>query len=245
MPWWKRSRVVEETVSQDMPLIRLEHVTKIYRGDGADDETRALWDVTVDIANGEYVSVSGPSGCGKSTFLSVLALLDTPTSGRYYLNGRATHQFSSAERARVRNIEIGLIFQSFNLIADMTVYENVEYPLVLRNVAPAERKTRVDAALDRVGLTGRAKQRPGQLSGGHQQLVAIARAITGRPAIVLADEPTGNLDSKSGEAVMEMLGELHASGATLCLATHNPDYIARAERHIYLFDGAVVTRDSS
>ena len=222
-----------------MPLIRLEHVTKIYRGDSADEETRALWDVTVDIASGEYVTVSGPSGCGKSTFLSVLALLDTPTSGRYYLNGRPADQFSPAERARVRNIEVGLIFQSFNLIADMTVYENVEYPLVLRNVAPAERKTRVEAALARVGLTGRGKQRPGQLSGGHQQLVAIARAITGRPAIVLADEPTGNLDSKSGEAVMEMLGELHASGATLCLATHNPDYIARAQRHIYLFDGAV------
>ena len=239
MPFWKRKTAVEQTERRDMPLIRLEHVTKIYRGDSADEETRALWDVTVDIAIGEYVSVSGPSGCGKSTFLSVLALLDTPTSGRYYLNGRPTDQFSPGERARVRNVEIGLIFQSFNLIADMTVYENVEYPLVLRNVAPAERKARVEAALARVGLTGRGKQRPGQLSGGHQQLVAIARAITGRPAIVLADEPTGNLDSKSGEAVMEMLGELHASGSTLCLATHNPDYIARAQRHIYLFDGAV------
>jgi putative ABC transport system ATP-binding protein len=222
-----------------MPLIRLEHVTKIFRGDRAEEETRALWDVTVDIRSGEYVSVSGPSGCGKSTFLSILALLDTPTSGRYYLNGRATDQFTPAERARVRNVEIGLIFQSFNLIADMSVFENVEYPLVLRNVAPADRKARVEAALERVGLTGRGKQRPGQLSGGHQQLVAIARAITGRPAIVLADEPTGNLDSKSGEAVMQMLGELHAAGATLCIATHNPDYIALAERHIYLFDGQV------
>jgi len=239
MAWWKRSRVVEEAVPLDMPLIRLEHVTKIFRGDRADEETRALWDVTLDIANGEYVSVSGPSGCGKSTFLSILALLDSPTSGRYYLNGRPTDQFSPAERARVRNVEIGLIFQSFNLIADMTVYENVEYPLVLRNIAPAERKARVEAALERVGLTGRGKQRPGQLSGGHQQLVAIARAITGRPAILLADEPTGNLDSKSGDALMEMLGELHAAGATLCLATHNPNYIARAQRHIYLFDGAV------
>jgi putative ABC transport system ATP-binding protein len=239
MAFWKRSRAVAEAVPRDMPLIRLEHITKIYKGDSADDETRALWDVTVDIANGEYVAVAGPSGCGKSTFLSILALLDTPTSGRYYLNGRATDQFSPAERARVRNVEIGLIFQSFNLIADMTVYENVEYPLVLRNVAPAERKARVEAALERVGLTGRGKQRPGQLSGGHQQLVAVARAITGRPAILLADEPTGNLDSKAGEALMEMLGELHAAGATLCIATHDPRYFARAERHIYLFDGAV------
>jgi putative ABC transport system ATP-binding protein len=240
MAFWKRSKAADDPARRDMPLIRLEHVTKIFRGDGAEEETRALWDVTLDIANGEYVTVSGPSGCGKSTFLSILALLDTPTSGRYYLNGRATDQFTPAERARVRNIEIGLVFQSFNLIADMTVYENVEYPLVLRNVAPVERKARVEAALERVGLTGgRGKQRPGQLSGGHQQLVAIARAITGRPAILLADEPTGNLDSKTGDALMEMLGELHAAGATVCLATHNPNYIARAERHVYLFDGAV------
>ncbi len=239
MAWWKRSKPADEPVRRDMPLVRLEHITKIFRGDRAEEETRALWDVTVDIGSGEYVSVSGPSGCGKSTFLSILALLDTPTSGRYYLNGRPTDEFSPAERARVRNVEIGLIFQSFNLIADMTVYENVEYPLVLRNTAPAERKTRVDAALERVGLTGRGRQRPGQLSGGHQQLVAVARAITGRPAILLADEPTGNLDSKSGDALMEVLNELHADGATVCLASHDPRYIARAGRHIYLFDGAV------
>jgi putative ABC transport system ATP-binding protein len=239
MAWWKRGKPTEEPTAQHLPLIRLEHVTKVFRGDTADDETRALWDVTVDINNGEYVSVSGPSGCGKSTFLSILALLDAPTSGRYYLNGRATDQLSPAERARVRNIEIGLIFQSFNLIGDMTVYENVEYPLVVRSVPPAERRVRVEAALDRVGLTGRGKQRPGALSGGHQQLVAIARAITGRPAILLADEPTGNLDSKSGETMMELLGELHAAGATLCLATHDPRHIARAGRHIYLFDGQV------
>jgi putative ABC transport system ATP-binding protein len=239
MAFWKRSKAADGPARQDMPLIRLERVTKIYRGDRAEEETRALWEVSVDIGSGEYVSVSGPSGCGKSTFLSILALLDTPTSGRYYLNGRPTDQFSPAERARIRNIEIGLIFQSFNLIADMTVYENVEYPLVLRSVAPAERKARVDAALERVGLTGRGRQRPGQLSGGHQQLVAVARAITGRPAILLADEPTGNLDSKSGEALMDMLGELHADGATLCIATHDPRYRARAGRHIYLFDGSV------
>jgi len=144
-------------------------------------------------------------------------------------------------KARLRNIEVGLIFQSFNLIADMSVYENVEYPLSLRNASPADRKARVEAALDRVGLVGRSKQRPGQLSGGHQQLVAIARAIAGRPPILLADEPTGNLDSKSGDALMDMLGELHADGATVCLATHNPLYIARAQRHIYLFDGGIVT----
>ena len=236
MSWWKRSKPVEDAADPDMPLIRLEGISKGFKGD-ADEETWALADVTLDIGRGEYVSVSGPSGCGKSTFLSLLAMLDTPTRGRYYLNGRPVDGLSPAEKARLRNIEVGLIFQSFNLIADMTVYENVEYPLTLRNVTPADRKARVDAALDRVGLTGRAKQRPGQLSGGHQQLVAIARAITGRPPILLADEPTGNLDSKSGDALMDMLGELHAGGATLCLATHNPNYIARAQRHIYLFDG--------
>jgi putative ABC transport system ATP-binding protein len=167
-------------------------------------------------------------------------MLDTPTSGRYFLNGRAVDELAPAEKARLRNIEIGLIFQSFNLIADMSVYENVEYPLSLRNASPADRKARVEAALDRVGLVGRSKQRPGQLSGGHQQLVAIARAIAGRPPILLADEPTGNLDSKSGDALMDMLGELHADGATVCLATHDPRYIARASRHIYLFDGGIV-----
>jgi len=236
MAWWKRSKPVENGLNPDLPLIRFDGISKVFKGD-ADEETWALNDVTVDIGRGEYVSISGPSGCGKSTFLSLLAMLDTPTRGRYFLDGRAVDGLTPAEKARLRNIEIGLIFQSFNLIADMTVYENVEYPLGLRNATPAERKTRVEAALDRVGLMGRAKQRPGQLSGGHQQLVAIARAVAGRPAILLADEPTGNLDSKAGDALMDMLGELHADGATLCLATHNPDYIARAERHIYLFDG--------
>jgi len=236
MSWWKRSRPVPDGVNPDMPLIRLEGISKVFKGD-ADEDTWALSDITLDIGRGEYISVSGPSGCGKSTFLSLLAMLDTPTRGRYFLNGRAVDGLSPAEKARLRNIEIGLIFQSFNLIADMSVYENVEYPLTLRNASPADRKVRVDAALDRVGLTNRAKQRPGQLSGGHQQLVAIARAIAGRPPILLADEPTGNLDSKAGDALMDMLGELHVDGATLCLATHNPNYIARAQRHIYLFDG--------
>jgi putative ABC transport system ATP-binding protein len=221
-----------------MPVIRLDGITKVFRGDG--EETRALDGITVDIARGEYVSVSGPSGCGKSTFLSILALLDTPTAGRYWLNGRATDRLSPGERARVRNLDVGLVFQSFNLIGDMTVHENVEYPLSLRGVSPAERKDRVDAALARVGLTARAKQRPGSLSGGHQQLVAVARAITGRPAILLADEPTGNLDSKSGEALMEMFAELHDGGATVCLATHDPRWMAQVKRHIFLFDGRMV-----
>jgi putative ABC transport system ATP-binding protein len=238
MSWWKRSKPAEQSENPDMPLIRLEGISKSFKGE-ADEETWALSDITLDIERGEYVSVSGPSGCGKSTFLSLLAMLDTPTRGRYFLNGRAVDTLPPAEKARLRNVEIGLIFQSFNLIADMSVYENVEYPLTLRNANPADRKARADAALNRVGLMGRAKQRPGQLSGGHQQLVAIARAIAGRPLILLADEPTGNLDSKSGDALMDMLGELHADGATLCLATHNPDYIARAKRHIYLFDGRV------
>ena len=246
MAWWKRStpRQPDGPGAADLPLIRLEHITKVFKGDEVDEETRALSDVTVDINRGEYVSVSGPSGCGKSTFLAVLAMLDTPTSGRYFLNGRAVDRLSPAEKARVRNVDIGLIFQSFNLIAYVTVYENVEYPLTLGSATPAERAVRVGAALDRVGLTGRARQRPGQLSGGHQQLVAVARAIAGRPPILLADEPTGNLDSKSGDTLMDMLSELHADGATVCLATHDPRYIARAERHLYLFDGRLAAGES-
>jgi putative ABC transport system ATP-binding protein len=239
--WWRRqSEKARETATDtSLPLIRLEGIGKTFRGD-ADEETRALSDITLDIGRGEYVSVSGPSGCGKSTFLAILGLLETPTSGRYWLNGRAVDRLAQGERARVRNVDVGLIFQSFNLIGDMSVEENVEYPLTLRGAPEKERKDRVRAALERVGLTGRARQRPGQLSGGHQQLVAIARAIAGRPPILLADEPTGNLDSKSGDALMEVLSELHADGATVCLATHNPDYVARAQRHIYLFDGRVV-----
>src|SRR5437660_7773344 len=176
MAWWRkrdRQPAVEETgVDPAGPVFRLEHVTKIFSG-GADERTVALDDVTVDIARGEYVSVSGPSGCGKSTFLSILALLDSPSSGRYRLNGRSTDSLTPGERARVRNLDVGLIFQSFSLIGDMSVFENVEYPLVLRGIAPADRQARVAAALERAGLTARAKQRPGSLSGGHQQLVAV------------------------------------------------------------------------
>ena len=239
MGWWRRTKPEPEPVQTDGPVIRLEGITRIFKGD-ADEETYALRDVTLAIGRGEYVSVSGPSGCGKSTFLSILALLDTPTSGRYWLNGKAVDKMTAAERARARSLDIGLIFQSFNLIGDMSVYENVEYPLTLRGVSATERKATVDAALERVGLTSRAKQRPGSLSGGHQQSVAVARAIAGRPAILLADEPTGNLDSTAGESLMQLLGELHADGATLCIATHDPRWIAQAPRHIYLFDGGVV-----
>ncbi|HET7618506.1 MAG TPA: ABC transporter ATP-binding protein [Vicinamibacterales bacterium] len=247
MAWWKRSQSTSpEAVRADLPLIRLEHVTKIFRtGDPAEPETRALDDVTVDIGHGEYVAVSGPSGCGKSTFLSLLGLLDSPSSGHYWLSGRRVDALTASERARVRSVEIGLVFQSFNLIGDMTVYENVEYPLTLKNVAGDARKARVEQALTRVGLAARAKQRPGQLSGGHQQLVAIARAMAGRPPIVLADEPTGNLDSRSGEIVMEMLAELHRDGATICLASHDPRYVSQARRHVYLLDGRVVTEPSN
>ena len=245
MAWWTRSKTPardEAPVDPNMPLIRVEGITKTFKGDSAceEAETVALDNVTVDIARGEYISISGPSGCGKSTMLSILGLLDAPTSGRYWFNGRRVDQLSPGEKARMRNVDVGLIFQSFNLIGDMTVYENVEYPLTLHGVTGADRAARTEAALARVGLTARAKSRPGSLSGGHQQLVAIARAIAGRPPIVLADEPTGNLDSKSGEAVMQMLEELHAGGSTICLATHNPDYIARTSRRIYLFDGRVV-----
>jgi putative ABC transport system ATP-binding protein len=211
----------------------------VFKGD-ADEETWALRAVSLEIGRGEYVCVSGPSGCGKSTLLSVLGLLDTPSAGRYWLNGRPVDAMPPAERARARSIDVGLVFQSFNLIGDMTVYENVEYPLTLRGIDGGERKRIVDAALARVGLSARAKQRPGSLSGGHQQLVAVARAIAGRPSLLLADEPTGNLDSKAGESLMQMLGELHAAGMTVCIATHDPRWIAQAPRHVYLFDGGVV-----
>jgi putative ABC transport system ATP-binding protein len=226
-------------VDAHAPLIRLESVTKHFPGD-TDQPAVALQDVTVAIDRGEFVSVSGPSGCGKSTFLSIVGLLDAPTSGRYFLKGRPTDRLSPNERARARNVEIGLVFQSFNLIGDLTVYENVEYPLTIKGASPEERRRRVMGALERVGLDSRARQRPSSLSGGHQQLVAIARAIAGQPPIVLADEPTGNLDSTAGEMVMHTIQELHASGSTICLATHNPHYIAMAERHIKLFDGRVV-----
>ena len=219
-------------------LIRLEGVKKVFYTDEV--ETHALDNINIEIARGEYVSIAGPSGCGKSTLLSLLGLLDTPTEGTYVLNGRQATDLSLSERARVRNLEVGFIFQSFNLIGDLNVFENVELPLTYRGMRVGERNKRVMTALERVGMAHRAKHLPSQLSGGQQQRVAVARAVSGEPSILLADEPTGNLDSKNGEAVMELLSELHKSGATICMVTHDERYASHAKRTIHLFDGRVV-----
>jgi putative ABC transport system ATP-binding protein len=219
-------------------LITLQGIRKVFLTDEV--ETHALDNINVEIDRGEYVSIAGPSGCGKSTLLSILGLLDTPSDGAYELNGQPVARLSMADRARVRNREIGFIFQSFNLIGDLTVYENVELPLTYRGMRPTERKQRVTDALERVGMAHRAKHLPSQLSGGQQQRVAVARAVCGEPAILLADEPTGNLDSRNGEAVMDLLKELHQSGATICMVTHDARYASHADRTIHLFDGRVV-----
>ncbi len=219
-------------------LIKLEGVTKVFYTDEV--ETHALAGIHLEIKNGEYLAIAGPSGCGKSTLLSILGLLDTPTDGTYMLNGRAVANLTAAERARTRNREIGFIFQSFNLIGDLTVYENVELPLTYRGMKPAERRTRVEEALEKVGMAHRARHLPSQLSGGQQQRVAVARAVAGNPSILLADEPTGNLDSKNGEAVMQLLQELHRGGATIGMVTHDPRYARHADRSIHLFDGRIV-----
>jgi putative ABC transport system ATP-binding protein len=224
-------------------LIRLEGVTKIFYTDEV--ETHALSGIHLEIHAGEYVSIAGPSGCGKSTLLSILGLLDTPTEGEYSLNGRPVAKLSLAERARIRNREIGFIFQSFNLIGDLTVFENVELPLTYRGMRSSERKTRVNEALERVGMAHRSKHLPSQLSGGQQQRVAVARALVGNPLILLADEPTGNLDSRNGQAVMELLRELHRAGATICMVTHDPRFARFAERTIHLFDGRVVEEEEA
>jgi putative ABC transport system ATP-binding protein len=221
------------------PVIDLEGVSKVYLTEEV--ETHALSDVHLSIERGEYVSIAGPSGCGKSTLLSILGLLDTPSAGQYRLNGRPVNDLRVVERARVRNREIGFIFQSFNLIGDLSVFENVELPLTYRGMSTAERKRRVEDALERVGMAHRARHLPSQLSGGQQQRVAVARAVAGEPTMLLADEPTGNLDSKSGESVMELLRELHQAGATICIVTHDPRYARHANRHVQLFDGRVVT----
>jgi putative ABC transport system ATP-binding protein len=222
----------------DGPLIKLDGVTKIFFTEEV--ETHALAGVQMEIRKGEYLSIAGPSGCGKSTLLSILGLLDTPTEGTYVLNGRPVANLSLAERARIRNREVGFIFQSFNLIGDLTVFENVELPLTYRGMKATERKSRVTAALERVGMAHRARHLPSQLSGGQQQRVAVARALVGDPAILLADEPTGNLDSRNGEAVMELLTELHRGGATICMVTHDPRFARHADRTVHLFDGRVV-----
>ena len=227
----------------DKSLIHLDDITKVFLTDEV--ETHALGGIHLDVREGEYISISGPSGCGKSTLLSILGLLDTATGGNYTLNGTPVQSLSAADRARVRNREIGFIFQAFNLIGDLTVYENVELPLTYRDgISKSERKQRVVEALERVGMAHRLQHYPAQLSGGQQQRVAVARALVGKPAILLADEPTGNLDSKNGEAVMALLDELHRAGSTICMVTHDPRYAEFAQRKIHLFDGRVVDEET-
>ncbi len=230
-------------MSNDSALISLRGVKKVFLTD--EIETHALSDVHLDIRKGEFVSVEGPSGCGKSTLLSILGLLDVPTGGEYTLNGNSIAGISVNERARIRNLEIGFIFQAFNLIGDLTVAENVELPLTYRSsISRSERKKLVDEALEKVHMSHRTRHYPAQLSGGQQQRVAVARALVGHPAILLADEPTGNLDSKNGTAVMDLLRELHAEGSTICMVTHDPRYAAFADRNVHLFDGRVVDESS-
>ncbi|HXF40468.1 MAG TPA: ABC transporter ATP-binding protein [Blastocatellia bacterium] len=229
--------------SSDQPLLQLEGVTKVFLTDEV--ETHALAGVHLEINKGEFISINGPSGCGKSTLLSILGLLDSPTEGNYSLAGKPVADLPLSERARIRNREVGFIFQSFNLIGDLSVFENVELPLTYRGLRAAERKTRVTEALERVGMAHRGKHLPSQLSGGQQQRVAVARAVAGDPLILLADEPTGNLDSTNGEAVMDLLRELHAQGATICMVTHDQRYAAHADRSVHLFDGRVVQESES
>src|ERR1700752_1396556 len=224
------------------PLIHLADIKKVFYTDEV--ETHALSGIHLDIKQGEYVSIAGPSGCGKSTLLSILGLLDSPTEGKYILNCFPVEKLSLSERARIRNREVGFIFQSFNLIGDLTVYENVELPLTYRGMSFAERKKRIIEALERVGMAHRAKHLPSQLSGGQQQRIAVARGVAGQPSILLADEPTGNLDSTNGEAVMELLRELHRGGATICMVTHDPRYAQHAHRIVHLLDGLIVEEEA-
>jgi len=224
-------------------LIQLEGLGKVFYTDEV--ETHALSDIHLQIQKGEYVAISGPSGCGKSTLLSILGLLDSPTSGSYNLNGSTVQDLGPAQRSRIRNREVGFIFQSFNLIGDLSVYENVELPLSYRGMKASERKQRVTHALERVGMAHRAKHLPSQLSGGQQQRVAVARALVGEPSILLADEPTGNLDSRNGEAVMSLMRELHRAGSTICMVTHDPRFARHADRTVHLFDGRVVSEEEA
>lgn len=225
------------------PLICVRDLHKVFVTEEV--ETHALSGVHLEIARGEYVSIAGPSGCGKSTLLSILGLLDSPTEGQYWLNGKPAAELTASQRARIRNREVGFIFQSFNLIGDLTVYENVELPLTYRGMPSAERKRWVQQALERVGMSHRMKHYPAQLSGGQQQRVAVARALVGQPSILLADEPTGNLDSNNGEAVMGLLSELHREGATICIVTHDPRYARHAGRKVHLFDGRIVEEEEA
>ena len=230
-------------MTTDTALLKLEDIAKVFYTDEV--ETHALAGVHFDIQKGEYVSISGPSGCGKSTLLSILGLLDTSTSGSYRLNGVPVQDIGPSERARIRNKEIGFIFQAFNLIGDLSVFENVELPLTYRDgVGKGERRDRVQEALERVGMAHRLKHYPAQLSGGQQQRVAVARALVGKPSLLLADEPTGNLDSKNGEAVMALLDELHKSGSTICMVTHDARYADFAQRKVFMFDGRIVDEET-
>jgi putative ABC transport system ATP-binding protein len=221
----------------------MEGVTKVFRTE--DVETHALSNINLTIDRGDYISIAGPSGCGKSTLLSVLGLLDSPTGGKYFLNGKDVSQIPASERTKIRNREIGFVFQAFNLIGDLTVYENVELPLTYRNMGSAERKEKTEHALERVGMSHRRKHFPAQLSGGQQQRVAVARALAGDPLILMADEPTGNLDSQNSEAVMQLLSDLHQNGATICLVTHDPRYSRFADHTIHLFDGKIVAEPAA
>ena len=218
-------------------VITMRGVNKVFYTD--DLETHALSEIELEIRRGEYLAIAGPSGCGKSTLLAILGLLDSPSAGDYQLNGKPVASLTASERTRIRNREIGFIFQAFNLIGDLSVYENVELPLTYRGMGSAERKQKTINALERVGMAHRMKHYPAQLSGGQQQRVAVARALVGDPVILLADEPTGNLDSKNGDSVMELLRDVHRNGATICMVTHDPRYADHAERTLHLFDGKI------
>ena len=227
----------------EQTVIQVRGVSKVFQTE--DVRTHALSEVSLSIGRGEYVAISGPSGCGKSTLMSILGLLDTPTAGEYELNGQPVARLTAKERARARNRQIGFIFQSFNLLGDMTVAENVALPLTYRGMSTGEQKAHVQRALERVGMTERARHYPAQLSGGQQQRVAVARAVAGEPAILLADEPTGNLDSRNGDAVMRLLADLHQAGATICIVTHDTRFAEHATRMIHVLDGRVVDRDTA
>jgi putative ABC transport system ATP-binding protein len=242
-PASKAASTSDRASAESQRLLRLADVHKVFTTEEV--ETHALSGIHLEIKRGEFVSIAGPSGCGKSTLLSILGLLDAPTTGEYWLNDRAVQSLTFSERAHIRNRQIGFIFQSFNLIGDLTVADNVELPLTYRDLSPGERKRRVTESLERVGMSHRSRHLPSQLSGGQQQRVAVARALAGEPLILLADEPTGNLDSANGEAVMGLLRDLHAQGATLCMVTHDTRFARYADRTIQLFDGRVVAEEGA